>query len=131
MGHEGAGAVLHAGVGGEGEGGDLAAGLGGQGADLADEGVAVLVGHADVGDKHVRAVLLQQRQRLLDARGREHDDLAALEHGGEQLADVGLVVDDEHAQALDLDRAGQLVGAGGLDLGDVGLDAQARSAGGR
>jgi PAS domain S-box-containing protein len=50
---EGAGAVVGAGEGGQGDGGHAAALVGGQGADLADEGVAVFVGHADVADEQI------------------------------------------------------------------------------
>src|SRR5690606_23160517 len=56
---EGAGAVLLAREGGEGDGGGAAALFIGQGADAPDQGVAVLDGHADVGDDDVGRAALE------------------------------------------------------------------------
>ena len=103
---EGALAVLVAGVGGEGDGGDGAAFLGGAAAELADEPVAVLVGHGDVADEDVGDAALGAHgvEGVAGGAGGGDDGAAALEDGGDHLAGVGLVVDEQHAHAVEVDR---------------------------
>src|SRR5205823_67713 len=91
-GEDGFHAVLGAGVGGEGDGGGAAAAVGGQGADAADEGVAVLAGHADVADQDVGAFGPDQVEGLGGGGGGEDDGAAVGEEAADHLAGIGLVV---------------------------------------
>ena len=66
--------------------------------------VAVRVRHADIAHQHVRRVLLDLHQRFV--RGGRAADLRVtfLENAANEFARVGLVVDDQHLQAVQVDR---------------------------
>ena len=111
---QGAQAVLGAGVGGEGGGGDVAAPPGLARPDLADQGIAVLHRHADVGDQDVRHRVVEPGQGLRHGAEGRHLGAALLEGHHQQLAGVGLVLHHHHfhpfqqvfhpsTQALDVD----------------------------
>ena len=57
---------------------------------------AVHLGQHRVEDDEIGSLLLEQRERRVATLGLDHLVAALLEHAPHQLADVGLVVDDEH-----------------------------------
>jgi hypothetical protein len=67
-------------------------------AHLADECVAVLVGHPDIGDKHIRLRLLQHAECLGRRGGGRHFGPASLKDGDDEVERVRLVVYYEDAQ---------------------------------
>jgi hypothetical protein len=115
-GDEGLSAILRARVGRERGGRGPCSLLGGEEADSSDEGIAILAGHADVGDHHVGAILRERVERVGDALRRDRDRAVLREHARDSLARVLLVVDDEHAQTLEL-----------LAVFEVGLPARRRA----
>src|SRR5205823_6877376 len=88
-------------------------------ADAADEIVAILIRHADVADENVRSAALKKLKRFGNARGADDLRATALENPANQVARVGLVIDDKNAQA----RQGrklvpvQRLGSGGARAG--------------
>jgi hypothetical protein len=90
--------------------------MGRQAPDSAEQGVAIFEGHADIAHDEVG----QLARHGLDARvgsGGDGDlDAGAFEDHREHVADVGLVIDDEDAEAAERDRGGFFEG-GILDAG--------------
>lgn len=102
-------------AGGQGEAAVLGTRVGGQGgrghargerlagAQAAHQGVAVLPGHADVGDQHVRPRPLDLGQRLGGRRGHGDPRAIGLQDLAQQVAGVRLVVDHEDREAVQVD----------------------------
>ena len=105
---------------------------------------AVLAGHLDVGHHDVEAAAaLQQRDRLVDRRGRRHDIAGGLEHRRQHVAEERRIVDQQHMvrrggglmmppmQPI-LERQRQVMGdvdhLGGLALDDRGAENARRGA---
>ena len=102
--------------------GQLAAILRRQRAHPADQLVAVLAGQPDVAQQHRRALARDQAHRLVGAVGGDDDRAALLQHLGQQLARVGLVVDQQHLDPGQVDHlvAGRPHRAGLPDFGRDG-----------
>jgi len=115
--------ILDHGIRRQSDGGDAPDALRRRRTDLLDERVAVLLGHADVGDEDVRDGAFELRERRVGAGGDLNDHAARLEQHLEELACIRLVVDDEHGDALEAHGQGQR--AVGLD-GRRSLDAHRR-----
>src|SRR6202012_3747398 len=73
----------------------------GVGADLAQHREAVHVRHEDVQGHRVKALAAQGEKGLLAAGGDGGVDVERRQPLGDELGDLGLVVDDQHAAALD------------------------------
>ena len=69
---------------------------------LADQVVAVLLGHPDVADQHVRPEASEEAQGLVGGLGGLHVGPAVAQDLPHQGPGVGLVVDDEHAQPVEV-----------------------------
>lgn len=107
-GAQGAEAIFFARVRGERDGGEGATVGGGQAADAADERVAVFVGHRDVADDQVGAVARVSRcdavERGAGAGGDVNAGAESFEQARDDLARVGLVIDDENRATVEIRR---------------------------
>ena len=72
--------------------------------DLADQGVGVVLGRHAVADEHVRPPGLQRLERIGHRGRRAHHGAALLQHGPEQLAAVGILIEDQDAQTVERRR---------------------------
>ena len=79
-------------------------------ADAPDERIAVLVGKTDVADEDVGQLSLDVRQRFVSRGDGVHVGAIARQQGPDELARIGVVVDDVHANSVQrrADRPGCL-----------------------
>ena len=75
-------------------------------ADLLDELVAVFDRHADVAEQNIRSEAFQFFQRLVGGRSESHFGVLTGEEAADDVASIGLVVDD---QDFDAGKVGDLV----------------------
>ena len=104
------GAWMLASVGGGGHDGDAVENFFRQPLQLADEPIAIFAGHRDVAHDDVRPHPCRERDRVPRVVGARDLGPACGERDAEELEDVGVIVDDEHAQADEdsLQRSGSL-----------------------